>query len=167
MINPGKVLVLSDINAWPTFKDFQIIKPQGSIEFKNILELADTPNHFSSIDQRHQYLVEEGINKAVKKLLPMSEFDMVFGFSVGGTIAWKACVEGMSCNKLVCVSSTRLRYEINRPKVLVKLIFGENDEYKPKLEWFDRMKLDRELYPNGGHEFYTTKKGLEFLKGWI
>src|SRR5690606_412893 len=85
----------------------------------------------------------------------------ILAFSIGGTIAWKIGLKSDNLNTLVCVSSTRLRKETEKPKSLIKLYFGENDEYKPTEAWFKKMKPEYEILSNKEHQVYCE---TEFAK---
>lgn len=114
----------------------------------------------SITDQRtlHSQFLDFGISAAVDSLSKL-EFipDAILGFSIGGTIAWQyACAIKLDC-ELICLSATRLRYEIDRPKGKVKLIYGSEDNYKPSAEWINKMQLEEvEIIENERHELYMN-----------
>ena len=87
----------------------------------------------------------------------------ILAFSIGGTIAWNFGLKTDNINSLVCVSSTRLRNETERPKGDVELYFGKNDQYKPTVEWLENMKLDYELLSGKGHQVYREPQFAEYL----
>ena len=66
----------------------------------------------------------------------------ILAFSIGGAIAWKYGLKSQKIDSLICVSSTRLRKEVEKPKGKIALYFGEDDAFKPKREWFHNMELN-------------------------
>lgn len=78
----------------------------------------------------------------------------ILAFRIGGTIAWNFGLKTDNIKSLVCVSSTRLRNETERPKGNLELYFGKNDEYKPTVEWFENMELEYEILSDKGHQVY-------------
>ena len=69
-------------------------------------------------------------------------------FSVGGVVAWKAGLQGLKINNLVTVSSTRLRNETTTPDGKIKCYYGGLDKFRPKMNWFQQLKIDFKLFPN-------------------
>ena len=83
------------------------------------------------------------------------------GFSIGGFIAWKACFSVLSIQNLYAISSTRLRYENEKPIVNIELFYGDNDPYKPSSDWFEHLDIKQQLYLNETHDFYKNKNVAE------
>ncbi|QAA80365.1 alpha/beta hydrolase [Aequorivita sp. H23M31] len=103
----------------------------------------------------HDQFVNSGIEMAVEKLvLQVPDAPYILGFSVGGVIAWKAALAGIKAKRIFAVSSTRLRYETQKPSGLVELFYGENDLYTPTRKWFQQMGITQKLYKDADHEFY-------------
>ena len=103
----------------------------------------------------HNQFVNGGIEIAVENLLNREKGKIkILAFSVGGTIAWKAALKGLNVSVLFAVSSTRLRYESEAPSCCVRLYFGENDVYKPSLNWFKKHKISCKIYNDRNHEMY-------------
>ena len=76
------------------------------------------------------------------------------GFSIGGTIAWKASLKGLNVYQLITVSSTRLRFETEIPNCQIKLYFGGKDLNMPDLEWFMDLKISNQFFENEDHQLY-------------
>ena len=106
----------------------------------------------------HQNFVNGGIDKAVESLLQTETKTVrILAFSVGGTIAWKYALASGNVDRLVCVSSTRLRHEKLRPAGEVTLCYGQADPFKPTDQWFNAMKLESFLMDGMGHELYKDE----------
>lgn len=96
-----------------------------------------------------------GADNAVAQLLRLEHVsDTILGFSVGGYIAWKACLQGLNTQRLFAVSSTRLRDETAKPPIEIELFYGQNDRFSPNKKWFEKMKLQQCCYPFEEHEMY-------------
>lgn len=87
----------------------------------------------------------------------------ILAFSIGGTIAWNFGLKSNNIESLICVSSTRLRNETERPLGDIELYFWENDEYKPSAEWLETMKLKFEVFADKGHTVYCETEFAEKL----
>ena len=121
--------------------------------------LADIDKSEYSEEKLHDQFITGGIVKAVENLLKKEkESTIVLGFSIGGTIAWKACKSGLKTQRLIAISSTRLRYETQKPSGVIDLIYGEKDTYKPDNNWFEKLEIRTEIYKNEGHEVYKKKE---------
>jgi hypothetical protein len=105
----------------------------------------------------HQAFIAGGIEMAVRNLVRQAPpTDAIIGCSIGGLIAWKACLAGLPCPHLIAISSTRLRYEHQRPDINMELYFGENDAFRPSSEWFSQMGIPHNLMHGQGHEVYKS-----------
>ncbi|MCY1513938.1 hypothetical protein D9M68_484620 [compost metagenome] len=94
-------------------------------------------------------------------LLKEKEEISIIGFSIGGLIAWKATLSGLNAKYICAISSTRLRYESQKPSAQIDLFFAENDSFIPKEKWFQSMTLNPNIIEQETHEFY---KKQEFAK---
>lgn len=140
----------------------QVLEKYFNVRFYDCRELANIPGNKLSDTKLHTQFVNGGIERAVEKLLQIeNEAFVVLGFSVGGYIAWKACLSGFKTQYLFAVSSTRLRYETEKPPVRFELFYGENDLFKPEKKWFQQMKIKENSYPNEEHELYQKKEIAE------
>lgn len=99
--------------------------------------------------------VSGGISRAVDSLLEMQvDVVQIVGLSIGGIIGWKAALHGLQNERLICISATRLRYEIERPETDILLLFGENDKYSPPSTWANGLDIQPQIIPGKGHEIY-------------
>lgn len=158
-----RLVVLSDL--WGREKSdwlahySRILKHTFDISYYDCCELGGVDKSDYSEDSLHHQFVTGGIEKAVNQLLHFEKDKVnILAFSVGGVIAWKFGLVSDKIESLVCVSSTRLRKEENRPSGEIMLYFGADDEYKPQLDWFTKMHVKHELISKYGHEVYMDAK---------
>lgn len=136
----------------------KILKPYFKIEFFDSRKLVDLDLSDNSEGRLHAGFVDGGIDRGVYKLkLQEKKTIIVLAFSVGGIIAWKAGLSGLSISTLYAISSTRLRYEKEKPDCKCFLYFGANDRYKPDVEWFHELELDFNLIEDKEHEMYREE----------
>ncbi len=164
----NRLIILSDL--WGTEKSewlvnyTQVLKSDFHLEYYDCCELGEINKSDYSEKERHSQFVNGGIEKAVEKLIALEKNTVnILAFSIGGAIAWKYGLKSDKINSLVCVSSTRLRYETVRPKGKITLYFGSNDAYKPRLEWLEAMKLEYDILSEKDHEFYREEEFAEQL----
>lgn len=161
-----RLIILSDL--WGVTDDSWVamyvdkLSEDFQVTFYSSCELAEMPRENLSEEERHVFFVNGGLERAVKNLVELEkERFTVLAFSIGGTIAWKACLKGLDIEKLYAISSTRLRYETEKPKAEAILYFGEEDNYKPNNNWFEKMKVDYSVISEKVHEMYKEE---EFAK---
>ncbi|WP_025741514.1 alpha/beta hydrolase family protein [Aquimarina pacifica] len=107
----------------------------------------------------HKEFVAGGIDRAVEALIGLEKNKVhILAFSIGGTIAWRFGIETNRINSLICMSSTRLRYETERPKGEIELYYGAEDIFKPKNAWFDKMKLNYKIIKGKEHQMYIEDR---------
>lgn len=166
---PKRLILLSDL--WGKERSdwinpyFRALSNNFDIQYYDVQTLGNINVPDSKTEGfLHQAFINGGIDEAVKNILQKeTQIIDVLAFSIGGTIAWKAALEGLKVNRLVCVSSTRLRYETQQPHCKIKLFYGELDDYKPSKEWLNTMKLSSEIIPNEDHEFYRNQQYVSFI----
>lgn len=164
-----QLIVVSDIHGWEGSNWHHRIKDlwekKFDVNFLDSLELASLEKEKNREKEHiHQKFLNGGIDKAADKLIShTNKAAIVLGFSIGGLIAWKAAVRSNCFQHLIAISSTRLRFETQKPKLDLDLYFGENDPYKPDEVWFRTMKTSPHIIPNEGHDFYTLPNFLEIL----
>lgn len=158
-----RLVVLSDIwggenNAW--FESYrQELSPYFELREYDSRELGEIPVNINTEKEIHEQFLKDGIEKAVTNLLEKEKkATWVLAFSVGGTIAWKAALHGMPIQKLIAVSSTRLRKEYQKPNGVIDLFYGENDLNRPMDEWFEAMQLAPTIFARADHELYKDEK---------
>ena len=161
-----KIILLSDLwgnerSHWlPHYTS--LLEKHFQLSYFDCRELGNLSGEGLSEEELHSRFVNGGIERAVERLLEKeSESFAVVGFSVGGYIAWKACLAGFRAEKLIALSSTRLRKETEKPAIELELIYGENDSFRPGSSWFEEMGIEEHILPGEGHELYRKKEIAE------
>ncbi|MBL4708178.1 MAG: alpha/beta hydrolase [Flavobacteriales bacterium] len=161
-----KLIIISDL--WGREKSkwlinyTQILETKFDIMFYGSCEIGGIDKSDYIQNSLHRQFVNGGIDMAVEKLIELEKNSVnILAFSVGGVIAWKFGLKSDNIKSLICVSSARLRKVTKRPKGKIELYFGENDEYKPKMEWLESMNLKFNILPDKGHQVYSEP---EFAK---
>jgi len=156
-----RLLLLSDLfggNPEWIQNYIEILAPKFQIQYYDVLKLAEID---SLIDEKeiHNQFLNGGIENAVTNLLNSEKENVaILGFSIGGTIAWKASLRGLKVTELVAVSSTRLRFETEMPNCKIKLYFGEKDLNAPNRNWFLDLKISNQIIENQEHLLYQEKE---------
>lgn len=158
-----KLIILSDL--WGKGKSgwinhyITILQNHFEVIFYDCCELADIDLSNYSEDEIHDQFINGGIDRAVNEILRKENGPMdVLGFSIGGLIAWKAILKGLNVQSLTAVSTTRLRYENKRPECIIYAFFGENDKFKPGIDWFQMLRVEKNIYKKAEHNFYCNKE---------
>lgn len=161
-----KLVIISDM--WGCKKGLWItsylvyLQQFYDITFYDCLKLANINLTVNSDKNIHTAFVEGGIDTAIAHLLKKeTEPAHYLAFSTGGTIAWKASLQGLPMKSLYTISSTRIRKEENCPDCKTTILFGDQDIYKPKQDWYAKMGLESQLIKGFGHELYTDEKNIQ------
>ncbi|WP_281612606.1 hypothetical protein [Flammeovirga sp. SubArs3] len=164
----NKLIIISDL--WGSQKAqwltnyTKILETNFDITFYDCCEIGKVDISNYSQESLHHQFIEGAIDEAVDYLV-QNERNLVdiLAFSIGGVIAWNYGLRTNNIKSLTCISSTRLRKETKRPKGRIKLLFGENDEFKPNHEWINKMELECEIIKDKNHLMYTeTELGEVF-----
>ncbi|MDH5368308.1 MAG: hypothetical protein OEW67_15120 [Cyclobacteriaceae bacterium] len=154
-----KLIILSDL--WGLEKsqwiDYYKNNLQNSFEIKcyDSCELGQLDQSIYSEEALHKQFINGGIEIGVQNLLKKEKDDAtILGFSVGGTIGWKYGIARSGIKSLYAVSSTRLRYEVNKPRGNIALYFGSEDNYKPTKDWCNKMNVACIEEIDKGHQVY-------------
>jgi len=75
-------------------------------------------------------------------------------FSAGGTALWRAVKAGLNLHALICVSSTRPRFETSPPNIPTMVIWGELDPSRPTEDWNNAVPGGWKTYTAKQHDFY-------------
>lgn len=163
-----RLILLSDL--WGVEKaewiDYYVEELQDRFDvcYYDCCQLGNVDKTNYSENALHTQFINGGIDKAVDSLLELEPTSVVvIGFSIGGLIGWKAALKGMNTLKLHAISSTRLRYEIDKPEIDIELYFGELDPNRPSQEWFDVMQLKNRLEMTESHLFYSKPRFAQEL----
>lgn len=131
------------------------LKDSFYIRIYDSCDLGSVDKYVDSKEELHSQFISGGIEKAAMTLLKKEKQKVnLLGFSIGGVIAWKTALLGLKTNKMILISSTRLRYEILKPRCDIKLYYGEHDHHKPSQDWFDSQKVECRIIPKGEHNVY-------------
>ncbi|WP_288426860.1 alpha/beta hydrolase [uncultured Agrobacterium sp.] len=147
-----RIIVISDIHGRP--KDVNWLSEYGQINFIKLSDLCEDPSLSGS--ELHSYLFEgEGLQHVVSRLKDFAaDKTHGIGFSAGGTALWLAAKDGLEIEKLVCVSSTRLRYETDNLDIPTFTFWGELDPNRPSDEWCQSTPGYSRVYAGQSHNFY-------------
>ncbi|WP_163408899.1 alpha/beta hydrolase family protein [Flavobacterium ajazii] len=158
-----RLLILSDLFGgknpeWVKLYT-EILQSKFDVQYYDVRVLANICLESISESDIHDQFLNGGIEKAVENLLKLEKEEIVIlGFSIGGTIAWKAALNGLKVSHLIAVSSTRLRFETQIPDCKINLYFGEKDLNVPNSEWFSDLNISNQFFENQGHQLYLQKE---------
>lgn len=146
-----KCLLITDIFGLPA-PDHPVISCLEKHADLTTLQPADLANMPQLVgEELHQFLFEKGgFETAATRISTLEpQFDIAIGFSVGGSLIWRACQEGLETQTVFCLSSTRLRKEKSKIKPVSHVFFGALDENRPDNEW---LRSYPDFYLIGRHE---------------
>ncbi len=160
-----RIIILSDLwgeekSEWLIYYT-SILEKYFDVKYYDSCVLGGIDKSEYSVEELHHQFITGGIAKAVENILKEEkgkENILVLGFSIGGYIAWKAGNSGLKMQCLYAISSTRLRYETQKPSGTIELIYGEEDADKPDNNWFEKLGIRTNFYKHEGHELYTKKE---------
>ncbi|MBS0350157.1 MAG: hypothetical protein JSR33_03035 [Proteobacteria bacterium] len=168
-MHPKSVLIISDMYGLKSeygrddnyiFATADVFEKLGFVvKIYSSLKLAKISAE-NNIKNIHKLFVSFGIKNAIESLgSEKDSFDIGIGFSIGGTILWKSCQEKkLSLQKLICISSTRLRRETKKINIPTITLFGEKDHYAPSLEQMNDLGAICKIIPEFDHDFYRNPK---------
>lgn len=115
--------------------------------------------------RKHDEFIASGIDVAASTLIKKysSGVDTAVGLSIGGTILWRAALRGLQVRKLICFSSTRLRFENETPSSDLRLFFGTSDPNRPEVGWATGLGVTINFVKDQHHDFYRNEVGLRLL----
>ena len=163
-----KLIIISDIlgtenDTWLKFYT-DILEQHFEIVYYDCRELANIDKSLLDKELIHQQFLNGGIISAVDNLVKKESNEIVLlGFSIGGYIAWKAVESGLKVKGLIAISSTRLRFETNKPTSEINLYYGALDTNKPLEDWSLNLNLNPTYFENESHDFYMKKELAEVI----
>lgn len=147
-------MLSTDFETWFDLY-FEQLEPMYNIFTYTPRTLGEIDLNITAKDEIHSEFIHGGIEKAVEKLNSMvTKEAIVLGFSIGGTIAWKASLKNKNIKELFLISPTRVRLEPKKSSSKINLYFGEDDVYKPNKDWFQKMNINPILIDKSDHEMY-------------
>lgn len=160
-----EIVVISDIwgirkSGW--HKNFEeLLDGKYELKFYDACKLAGIKIESSDKETLHREFVNTGIENAAKEIVELEESPKIYiGCSVGGVIAWKAAKNGLNIKQLITISSTRLRYETEKPTFNCLHFFGQQDNYRPGPNWMHSIGKDSTRLIKGGHDIYKQKENI-------
>lgn len=158
-----RLIILSDLwggekSSWVNFYSSGL-EDYFEIHYYDCCTLGAIDTSIYQEQSLHRQFVNGGIEKAINTLCKKETKEViVLAFSIGGLIGWKASQLGLKAQKLIAVSSSRLRYETTQPNCPVQLYYGEKDQNRPDDGWFSRMNIEKQLVLNEGHLLYQKRE---------
>lgn len=148
------ILVVSDIHGFPETVDELFDVGLAKQCYLQLADLCGRPD-LRGEDLHDNLFHAEGMRNSIRTLREIGETMCVgIGFSAGGTVLWNAVKEGLKLQALICISSTRLRFETVPLNIPALVIWGECDPYRPEEEWNKRVPMFWKTYPGKQHDFY-------------
>ncbi len=158
-----KLIILSDL--WGKEKSFwvdyytKLLEEKFMLKYYDCCELGEIKKYEYSENNLHKQFMNGGIAKAIENLKAIEKTEVyVLAFSIGGLICWKASLTGLKTRGIFAISSTRLRYETEKPSGIIELIYGEKDEFQPENEWFQNLNISKKFVKNENHNFYQKQE---------
>lgn len=155
-----KLIILSDLwgkekSDWLSYYS-RPLNQHFDIQYYDCCELAGIDKPIDTEEVLHHQFINGGIERAIRKLTELVQEETHFlAFSIGGTIAWRFGLETSNIKSLTTISSTRLRYEVAKPRGIIRLWYGKNDHYQPSKPWFEQLGVEYETVNGQGHLIYT------------
>lgn len=158
-----RLIILSDLwgiqNSVWEMEYINELSKHFVVNYYDSCQLANIETDGLNETKIHELFVADGINIACANLCKLEPTPVhILAFSIGGTIAWKAGLNGLKIKTLFALSSTRLRYETEQPNGYLKCFFGENDIYRPSSRWSNSLDIVVDILQNETHNLYTTPK---------
>tara|TARA_R110002050_G_scaffold141251_2_gene266342 strand:+ start:45394 stop:45936 length:543 start_codon:yes stop_codon:yes gene_type:complete len=156
----NRLLIISDLwgNERAAWMEYYMppLSAYFEVVFYDACKLGEVDTSIYTEENLHSQFVKGGIEQAVNKLVELEKNPVyILAFSIGGTIAWQFGLKGGRIEMLFCISATRLRKEVVKPKGRISLWFGSNDTYRPSIEWQTRMDQKCIEFSERNHDFYT------------
>lgn len=158
-----RLIILSDLwgkqrSDWVKYYT-EPLNQQFDVQYYDCCELGSVDTSNYTEEALHHEFVQYGIDRAVARLTELEKGPVhILAFSVGGTIAWKFGLMTGNIQSLHAVSSTRLRYEDQKPDGHVKLYFGASDPFRPSEDWFNELSIEVQIISGQNHELYTNSQ---------
>ncbi|MFM1877218.1 MAG: hypothetical protein RLZZ241_84 [Bacteroidota bacterium] len=122
-------------------------------------ELAGVDLMVKTRENLCEALMEGGYSTGVSSLIAKEKRPSHYlAFCAGGTIAWKAALQGLPIKSLYAISPLWLQEETNRPQCSVHLIYGETHKERPSAQWAKHLEVPIQVIENFGRDLYSDEK---------
>ncbi|WP_297575742.1 hypothetical protein [uncultured Deefgea sp.] len=153
-----KCILISDINNKPMCGgELALLLPKDmQLHLLSLANLVGKPD-LSGMELHDHLIHQGGMTRAVQQLLKQHQTtDIAIGYSAGGTVLWRACLAGLNCTDLFCLSSTRLRNESNKPTARTHIFFDQGDITISSQEKLLQLSDHFYLIGHDGHTAYLN-----------
>ena len=155
--NRQRIILLSDLwgkekSDWIAYYT-AVLEKYFDVKYYDCCDLGNIDKSDYSEENLHHQFVDGGIARAVESLLQKEkEFIHVLGFSIGGYIAWKACLSGLKTQSLFAISSgsSASTYNAASPQTSGRLVLSETTTGVPLA-----------IASNGGNPNPSAKDGKQ------
>jgi hypothetical protein len=164
----NRLVILSDL--WGSKKGLWITSYLGYLQqyfdivYYDTQQLADLDVDFPTAANVCEAFDNGGLERGVRNLLAREKDagpSHYLAFCAGGSIAWRAALEGLQAESIYAVSPLCLHREQQAPHSDVTLVFGEYGENRPSRDWALRLGVQMEVIPRFGQECYTDEKIIQ------
>ena len=155
-----RLLIVTDIHGRPQAPHCLSRRLPAQRSFARTISLSELLDVNYTGERLHRELVENGgFVRAAERLVSLSETaDVALGYSAGGTVLWHGVLHGLKVDRLICLSSTRLRdvRATAMPKPALA-VFGKDDPNRPPDHWAKGSTVESCMIPGAGHDFYAVE----------
>lgn len=163
-----RLVILSDI--WGSKKGLWITSYLGYLQqhydivYYDTQQLSDIEVLIHSHENLYEAFLNGGLDTAVAHILKKESIPSHYlTFGAGGNIAWRGALRGLPVKSLYAVAPFNVHIENNKPACPVNLVYGENDEQIPSMEWAAMMEIPVETVPKFGRELYSDEKIIRMI----
>lgn len=161
-----RLVVLSDM--WGSKRGLWITSYLGYLQqyfdivYYDSQVLADMESVVKTPESLCEAFVKGGYDTAVSHLLRKeTEASHYLTFCAGGTIAWKAALQGLPMKSLLAVSPLWLHQHSTAPECPVHLVYGEYMDNRPSSAWAEEVGVYLEEVPRFGRTLYSDEKIIQ------
>lgn len=156
-----RLLVVTDIHGQPGVADclsHRLSRREQTVV--RTIGLSELLGVDCTGESLHRHLVEgDGFVRAAKRLVDLAEpADAALGYSAGGMVLWQGVLHGLLLDRLICISTTRLRQaSAGAIPIPTLAVFGENDANRPADAWGTCSRVQTYIISGAEHDFYATE----------
>jgi dienelactone hydrolase len=156
-------LVVTDIHGRPHQDECALHAALGASAVR--IDIAELMSMRRDSEAVYAALLNGGWDRAAARLAgEWPRVSVAAGYSAGGTLLWQAVRAGMKADALICVSSTRLRFEVPEAiRVPTLVLTGERDPCAPSLKWASRSSVRHISMEGCEHDFYRNPARIQVI----